>query len=269
MLASKLRPEDVRECNSPALSLDAPVPGPDSPETSVHGAVVFRCVPASKQGGPCDHCATTGAWRAGEVQGMTALPAHLRDAQTESPRGLAPPPRWVGTAPGLVSGRCRRAAALRAPRAGTQAVLTRARALTPLYSPPPPALPSPHRVPTVAPWTRGEAGAVQRVRDPLPPDWATAPALPCRHPCPPAAPPLRPAGPVRQEAAPVCVAGGVRPGAVLTRPPKEEGRGLQPQPQPEWVSLHRAIHSAFLAAGTGGTAGWGWGDGMLTTWWNA
>jgi hypothetical protein len=67
VLASKLTPAVVRECNSPALSLDAlPPPGPDSPETSVHGAVVFRCVPASKQGGPCDHCATTGAWRAGE-----------------------------------------------------------------------------------------------------------------------------------------------------------------------------------------------------------
>ena len=87
VLASKLRPEDVRECNSPALSLDAAVPGPDSPETSVHGAVVFRCVPASKQGGPCDHCATTGAWRAGEVQGDDS------PAGTPTRRANGEPPR--------------------------------------------------------------------------------------------------------------------------------------------------------------------------------
>jgi hypothetical protein len=127
VLASKLTPAVVRECNSPALSLDAlPPPGPDSPETSVHGAVVFRCVPASKQGGPCDHCATTGAWRAGGVGGgarAVSRRAHLRHALAASPRGLAPSPRWVGTASGLVSGRCRRAAAQRAPRAGTEAVL--------------------------------------------------------------------------------------------------------------------------------------------------
>ena len=109
VVASKLKPEDVRECNSPALSLDAlPPPGPDSPETSVHGAVVFRCVPASKQGGPCDHCATTGAsWRAGPgVQGLSraVIGAVGRTSDTRSAAapgaapvrrpGCAQPPPW-------------------------------------------------------------------------------------------------------------------------------------------------------------------------------
>jgi hypothetical protein len=65
VVAAQLSVDDVRACNSPALSVSledsCPVGAPDSPETSVHGhAPVFRYVP-SKQGGPCDHCGTHGA----------------------------------------------------------------------------------------------------------------------------------------------------------------------------------------------------------------